>query len=140
MSKEQPTPTVIVDPSSQVSGPSVGLLITGVIGGIWSLFSLISAGIGTSIASFWVDEIPDSLGGIFQGAFVMGSSLVGMLVAAFVIFAALKMKGLTQWGLAVAASILAMIPCISPCCVIGLPVGIWCLVILMRPEVKSAFH
>jgi hypothetical protein len=57
-----------------------------------------------------------------------------------VIFAALKMKDLTQWSLAVAASILVMIPCISPCCLIGLPVGIWSLVVLMRPDVKAAFH
>ena len=37
------------------------------------------------------------------------------------------------------ASILAMIPCLSPCCLIGLPIGIWALVILMKPEVKAAF-
>jgi hypothetical protein len=39
-----------------------------------------------------------------------------------------------------AASIIAMIPCVSPCCLLGLPIGIWALVVLMKPEVKSAFH
>jgi ABC-type proline/glycine betaine transport system permease subunit len=61
-------------------------------------------------------------------------------VAAFIIFAALKMKELRQWELSLAASIVAMIPCISPCCILGLPIGIWALVVLLRPEVKEAFH
>jgi len=40
----------------------------------------------------------------------------------------------------VAASIIAMIPCVSPCCCLGLPFGIWALVVLARPAVKSAFQ
>jgi hypothetical protein len=52
----------------------------------------------------------------------------------------LKMKRLESHGLAVTASILAMLPCTSPCCIIGLPLGIWALVVLSKPEVKSAFR
>jgi hypothetical protein len=51
----------------------------------------------------------------------------------------MKMKKLERYGLAMTASILAMLPC-SLCCVLGLPIGIWALVVLMKPEVKSAFH
>jgi hypothetical protein len=40
---------------------------------------------------------------------------------------------------AMASSILALAPCVSPCCVVGLPIGIWSLVVLSQPEVKSAF-
>lgn len=49
------------------------------------------------------------------------------------------MKQLQKWTLAVTASILAMIPCLGPCCLIGIPIGIWALVVLFKPEVKSAF-
>ncbi len=125
----------------QVSGPSLGLLITGVVGGAFALLAVMGAGLG-SVARFanrWADDMPDWYGEMFEGVFAMGGAFVGLLVAAFIIFAALKMKDLKQWSLAVAASVLAMLPCISPCCVIGLPIGIWCLVILMRPEVKDAF-
>jgi ABC-type proline/glycine betaine transport system permease subunit len=100
----------------------------------------INKGIGTSLSSLWMDEMPDKFSEIYEGAFAMGSSFIGLVVAAFVIYASLKMKELTQWGLAVAASILVMIPCISPCCIIGLPIGIWCLLTLNRPEVKNVFH
>jgi hypothetical protein len=42
---------------------------------------------------------------------------------------------------AVIASVAAMLPCtVSCCCILGLPVGIWSLVVLMKPEVKQAFR
>lgn len=140
MSKEQkPVPTT-PDAYSQVSGPYVGLLITGILGAILCLTGLILNIIGTSLSSLMVDRFSDEYEEIFEGIAGIGISFVGIVVAVFIIFAALKMKELTQWGLCVAASILAMIPCISPCCIIGLPIGIWCLVVLNRPEVKAAFH
>jgi predicted Zn finger-like uncharacterized protein len=37
------------------------------------------------------------------------------------------------------ACILAMIPCVN-CCILGLPFGIWGLVVLNKPEVKDAFR
>ncbi|MGB2908340.1 MAG: hypothetical protein WBB73_14655 [Candidatus Aminicenantaceae bacterium] len=125
----------------QVSGPSLGLLITGIVGGVFTLLTIMGAGLGSlaHYADRWADEMPGWYDELFEGVFAMGGAFVGLLVAAFIIYAALKMKDLQQWSLAVAASILAMFPCISPCCVIGLPVGIWCLVILMKPEVKDSF-
>jgi ABC-type proline/glycine betaine transport system permease subunit len=50
------------------------------------------------------------------------------------------MRQLKGRGLAIAGAILAMIPLFTCCCcVIGLPVGIWALVVLMNAEVKAAF-
>jgi hypothetical protein len=51
----------------------------------------------------------------------------------------MKMQKLENHQLAFTASILAMIPCVSPCCFLGLPFGIWALVVLNKPEVKSQF-
>ncbi len=69
-----------------------------------------------------------------------GWAIMGVLLCSLILFGALKMKKLENYPLAVAASIVAMIPCFLPCCVVGLPIGIWALVVLLRPEVKSAFH
>lgn len=55
-----------------------------------------------------------------EGSVGIASSFAGILAAIFIIYASLKMKELTQWGLCVATSILVMIPCISPCVIIGL--------------------
>lgn len=136
---KQITPTT-PDGAQQVSAPSTGLLITGIIGAIFSLATFFSLIIGAGLSTAWREDIPDIYEEIWEGAAGIGSSFVGILVAAFIIYAALKMKELNHWGLAMAASILAMIPCVSPCCIIGLPIGIWCLVVLTKPEVKAAFH
>lgn len=140
MTNEKSSPKAAIGPSQQVSGPAIGLLVTGIIGAIFSVVALISVSIGTGLSTLWDYDFAEKYVDFYEGAAGIGSSFVGILVAAFIIYAALKMKDLTQYGLAMAASILAMIPCISPCCLIGLPIGIWCLVVLTRPEVKAAFH
>lgn len=140
MTENQKVTPTAPDAAQQVAGPSIGLLITGIIGAIFSLATFFSLLIGVGMSTLWWDDIPEEYSEIWEGAAGMGSSFIGILVAAFIIYAALKMKELNQWGLAMAASILAMIPCISPCCIIGLPIGIWCLVVLTKPEVKAAFH
>ena len=38
------------------------------------------------------------------------------------------------------SAIMAIIPLISCCFVIGIPVGIWALVVLSKPEVKAFFN
>ena len=68
------------------------------------------------------------------------SGLISLAVGAFILVGAFKMMKLRSYGMAVAASIIAMIPCVSPCCCLGLPFGIWALVVLSRREVKSAFE
>jgi hypothetical protein len=77
---------------------------------------------------------------MYSGTIGIVSNALGILVSGLIFFGGLKMKRLESHGLAVTASILAMLPCTSPCCIIGLPLGIWALVVLSKPEVKSAFR
>ena len=69
--------------------------------------------------------------------------LVGSIVdlgAGFVIaIGGLKMKQMSGYGWAMAGSVLAAIPCSSSCFCIGLPVGMWALVVLFGSDVKRAF-
>jgi hypothetical protein len=139
MDNQQPPQVATADPSRQISGPATGLLITGIIGALLAAVGFIVNIIGMGISPFIVDELPDRYIEFYEGTAGAASSFIGILVAAFIIYASLRMKELQQWELSLAASILAMIPCISPCCIIGLPIGIWCLVVLLRPEVRAAF-
>jgi hypothetical protein len=132
MKTELRSPLDVPEARQQVSGPSTGLLIVGIIGGIISLGSFFSISIGTGLTTLWWKGFPDRYEDLWEGAFGIGSSLVGVAIAAFVIYAALKMKELKQWSLALVASILALIPCVSPCCIIGLPIGIWSLIFANR--------
>ena len=105
--------------SDQVSGPSVGLLITGILGGALSLLGFIGSLFETGIESIKAHEFIGEYARIAEGAAGVAFCFVGLLVAGFIIYASLKMKELTQWSLCIAASIIAMIPCISPCCIVG---------------------
>jgi len=140
MSKEQKPVVTTPDASDQVSGPSVGLLITGILGAALSFIGLIASLFETGIESIKANEFMGGYASIVGGAAGVAFCFVGLLVAGFIIYASLKMKALTQWSLCIAASIIAMIPCISPCCIVGLPIGIWCLVVLTKPEVRASFH
>ena len=77
---------------------------------------------------------------MFQGTAAIVAAIIGSVIGIVVILGATKMKNLQAYGLALASSILAMIPCISPCCLLGLPIGIWAVVVLSNPEVKQAFR
>ena len=61
-----------------------------------------------------------------------------LLVNLFIIISGVQMMRL-NWGMAVTGSVLAMINVGSCCCVIGIPVGIWSLMVLMSPNTISIF-
>lgn len=136
-----PPPPAGPGATQQVQGPAIGLIVTAVVGGLFAIVSLIGNLLGMGMASFdqytreyeWAQY---ALGGALGTA----GALIGLAVAGFILWAAFQMKALKNWTISVVASILAMIPCISPCCIIGLPIGIWALVVLLKPEVKAAFR
>jgi len=57
----------------------------------------------------------------------------------FVFVCARRMENLRSYQMVVLSCVLAMLPCFSPAVLIGLPMGIWALVVLFRPEVRAAF-
>ena len=122
----------------QVSGPAIGLMITAILGILFQTGRLVWGNIGASVLASQPD-IPPAFVALF-GRLGLATSLLGIMMGVVILIGALKMKKLEGYGFAMAASILAMIPCISPCCLVGLPIGIWALVVLSKPEIKRAFH
>ena len=122
-----------------VNGPAIGLIVLAIVGAILQIASMVFNIAGASFLEG--SQMPkEAWANMFSGPMAVVSSIIGILVSGLILFGALKMKKLESYGLAMAVSIIAMIPCLSPCCVIGLPIGIWALVVLSKPEVKSAFH
>jgi hypothetical protein len=125
--------------ADQVNGPATGLMVVAIVGALAQVASLIFNVAGTSFMAS--SRMPkDAWANMFSGTLAVVSSIIGLLVSGLILFGAMKMKKLENYGLVMAATILAMIPCFSPCCLLGLPLGIWALVVLLKPEVKSAFH
>lgn len=128
----------------QVQGPSIGLIVTAVIGILFAVWNLLSTLLGIGLSMPNLSELGEygpaaRYWGYAWGGLGAVGAIIKLGVSGFIIWAALQMKELRQWTLAVVASILAMVPCFGPCCLIGIPIGIWALVVLMKPEVKAAF-
>lgn len=128
-----------------VSGPATAMLVTGILCVILALVGLVGNLMGATFQPP-PGEVPPEMKPFFdmlaqmQGPMAIVSGLVGLAISVLIIFAAQKLRNLESFALVVTAAILAMVPCTSPCCCIGLPVGIWVLVVLFKPEVKSAFR
>ena len=76
---------------------------------------------------------------VLQSGLGIVGAIIAIIKGILILLGATKMRNLQNYGFAMTAAIIAMVPCISPCCVLGLPFGIWALIVLMKPEVKAAF-
>jgi hypothetical protein len=131
--------------ADQVRGPATGLMVTAVLGFVVNLLGTLwnlMAAAGWGFAPMGRNANPEMerVFALFTGTLGVVSGVVALGVAGVIFVGALKMKRLESHGWAMAASILALAPCVSPCCLIGLPIGIWALVVLAKPEVKAAFQ
>ena len=143
------------------SGPAVLMVHEPIesVGGTMSTREAIGARALRAFAAEFEDPLPERafwqaprgpraqtaqpLGALCPGAGVIDRPGVGqiplaaLVVSTIILLAGFKMKGLEAWRLAVAGSILAVIT--TPGNIIGLPLGIWSLVVLMRRETRDAF-
>ena len=116
-----------------VSGPATGLMVGAIIGIVAQILGVIV----TLAAPAMLGEQAQQM--MATGPLAIALGVLGIVIGVVVIIGAQKMKNLQSWGFALTVSILSMIPYISPCCCIGLPIGIWAVVVLVKPEVKGAF-
>jgi len=124
--------------ADQVTGPAIGLMVVSIIQSLLGALMLFLNLIGASIFAMTQAQ-NQPLANLFSGTLGIIQYILVILLGAFVLFCAIKMKRLENYGLAMAGSIVAMLP-VSCCCFAGLPFGIWSLVILSKPEVKALFH
>lgn len=126
--------------AQRVSTPATILIVIGVLGVISQVLSMLinlaQVNLGAGMGPRGAEVFPFMFG---AGVSVV-LSLIFLGLSGVVIVGAMKMKNLENYSLAMAAAVIAMIPCTSPCCLLGLPVGIWALVILNDSSVKAAFR
>ena len=133
-------PDVQAYASDRVSGPAIALIVTGALGLALQLLGMVANLVQLAIpaAAPNPDMMPFGPGfgpavNVFFGVLALGLSIL-------VIVGAVKMKNLESYALAMTAAIVALVPCISPCCCLGLPFGIWALVVLSDSQVQAAFQ
>ena len=69
----------------------------------------------------------------------IGSLTVWLLINVSIALGAIAMIRLTSYRSAYNAAICSVIPLCSPCLLLGIPFGIWAIILLKRPEVKRRF-
>jgi hypothetical protein len=68
-------------------------------------------------------------------------TLFALLASILPIAGGVRMLSLKSYALGICGAICAAIPCISvtACCGLGVGIGIWAIVVLLNPDIKSAF-
>ncbi len=129
-------------PQSKVQPPAIFLIITGVLNGLIGALGLfggvlqIAAGASRQVFRSEAERF-----GFFAGQFgTVFVSALSLLAAPFVVYGAIKMLNGTSHQWAKAAAILVIVPVTSCCFLLGIPMGIWALVVLSRPDVKMFFE
>jgi hypothetical protein len=137
------------DVSGKVTPPAICLMVAAGLNILMSLY-LIFSGVSATLLSGQIgkdmkatskaeaEAASAMVSGVGIGYVLWG--VLALLCAGVIIMAGIKMKSLQSYNLVMAGTVLAMIPCTGPCCIVSLPLGIWALVVLMSPDVKAAFH
>lgn len=142
----QPFQTYGKPPSSggsnaKILAPGIALIITGALGLIMSFVSIGIALLGEPEPPD--PALPEWLADLQAGQFGVGAAVIQVafvLLNGLIIFGGICLVRVKSWGVALAGSIAAIVNIGNCCCVIGLPIGIWALVILQLNDVKAAFQ
>jgi hypothetical protein len=134
-------PNLKQEVSNSIQGPAISLIVVSAIALVLGLLGLVADVL--FIATGFVDQLEQVNDGPISEytqitiRAIWGSVLV--IASSFVLYGAISMRNMKNYSLARSAAIVAVIPLIGPCCVLGIPFGIWALVALGKPGVQEAF-
>lgn len=153
----EPTPDV----RSKLNGPATGLLVYGILSCILAFLAVVSSGLHmigmnplTANQQQDMEELQRQMGGeqadfinqintisnLTSGPIGVVTNGIVLVVGVLTIYSATRMKKFQGHTMAVVVSALACVPCTSGCCIVGIPIGIWSIVVLMDANVKAAFR
>jgi len=115
-----------------IVAPAVGLMI----GALWKLLSALVALFVLSGHNHWLGPMLGDLGiGPFFGIASVSLVFFKVIPALLILFGAFQMLQLRNYAWALAAAILSIVAC----SLVGLPMGIWALIVLARQDVRETF-
>jgi hypothetical protein len=121
--------------------PAICLIVVAVLGLMASLLNIV-------VAVAFEPPAPDPnappfMQGFQRGGFGPIAAVVHsgfLLLNLVILFGGVQMLRMKNRTLAIAASVLSMMNFGTCCCLLGLPMGIWSLIILMKEDVIEAFE
>lgn len=127
----------IPDPNARerIAVPAIIIIVTGALGIPLQLIGMVMNIMGVGMGATSGQE---GVANIMSGGIGIVFNIIGLAVAGFLIYGGLQLKNLGNWTIGLIAAILSVIPCCA-CCLTGIPGGIWALIVMNKPEIKSAF-
>lgn len=129
--------------SEALNVPGILFMVFGSLNILFGLYGLLAGGVNQEqMAQLLSDpNLPqgakDAIGTLLgPGTKLIG--LVGMVLSGLMVFGGMQMRNLKGYGFALTACVLGILPCTNCCCV-TLPIGVWALTILTKPDIKAAF-
>src|SRR5688500_14337364 len=116
------------DVSDKIKAPAIGLIVVSALNFVLGLLTVLSGILrltGISGRETIPSDEAERIGYYFGTFFGYGVALIGLLLAPIIVYGAVQMLGGRRYKLAKASAILAIIPFISCCFVIGIPFGVW---------------
>ncbi|MCA9053295.1 MAG: hypothetical protein KDA75_05625 [Planctomycetaceae bacterium] len=122
----------------RLKAPAICLIV---VAGLSIAFRIVDVGlVATGVAVF--PQFGQGPNQANAGARQVGAIIGGVVGVAFnvvVLLGAIKMLKLDSLAMARTSAIISVIPCCSPCLILGIPFGIWALVVLNDPDVRDSF-
>jgi len=126
----------------ELKGPAIGLIVTGslnAMAGVLVLLSGVFRLIVEGPTAGFADDA-ERLGYVIGTVAGYGAGALSLCAAPVIIFGGVAMLRGKSLTFARSAAILAMIPITSCCCIGGIPIGIWALQSLRKPEIAAYFQ
>ena len=125
---------------SQISGPAISLIVVAsisllvvTVGAVFDVVILATGAVDNMIQPQAMPKSTQVLVRLVWGLLLIVSNIV-------ILIGSIKMLQLKNFEFSKITAILSVIPCLGPCCIAGIPFGIWALVVLGKPEVRNAFR
>lgn len=123
-------------PKNHALGPGIVLLILGIL-------TLLVALIGTRASIYLTmqeaDQVPADVRSTQLAGTIVFWALLYFVSGSIGILGGIAMIRARGHRTAFVAAIVACIPCLSPCLILGIPFGIWAIVALNKPETKALY-
>ena len=131
-----------MDHLERLRAPGTALIVAATLNGMIGLLALLGGLVRLSGLS-GSEQLPtdeaERIGYVSSTVVTYGVSVLSLLLAPLIIYGAIQMMRGKKYKMARVAAIVAINPFTSCCFLVSIPMGIWAMILLGKPEIKAVF-
>lgn len=131
-----------MDRLERLRAPATALIIAASLNAMIGLLALLGGLVrlsGLSGSEQLPSDEAERIGYVSSTVITYGISLLSLLLAPLIIYGAVQMMHGKKYKMARVAAIVAINPFTSCCFLVSIPMGIWAMILLGKPEIKAVF-